>query len=36
VNSRVALTGLVADYDNIRAPDANRATTASARTNREQ
>ena len=36
VNSRVALTGLVADYDNIRAPDANAATRASARTKREQ
>ena len=36
VNSRVALTGLVADCDNIRAPDANAATTASATTKREQ
>jgi DNA-binding CsgD family transcriptional regulator len=36
VNSRVALTGLVADYDNIRTPDANAATTASARTKRDR
>lgn len=28
VNSRVTLTRLVADYDNIRAPDANTGTTA--------
>jgi DNA-binding CsgD family transcriptional regulator len=36
VNSRVTLTRLVADYEDIRAPDANAATTASAATDGER